>query len=418
MNTAFAGIDFGTSNSTVGIFSGASPELVMLEDGHSEMPSAIFFNFEDEQIVYGRKAKEEYIRGDEGRLMQALKSVLGTSLIQEKTAVMGGRMAFRDIIALYLRQLKRKLDAHMQDNVSSVVLGRPVHFIDGDETADRAAEKTLEGIARQEGFEHIAFQYEPIAAALAYEQTVTREELILVLDIGGGTADFSVIRVSPERKNAADRTSDILANTGIHIGGTDFDRLLSLAQVMPHLGYKTLTKDGKRALPSKYYFDLATWQFINQLYSPNILRELGEVRREAAQPHLVERLREVIRAKDGHMLATRVEQTKIDLSSAEIASLKIELEEEDVLVDATNADFHAAIGPSVGKIEATIQEALNKAGVTADQINSMFLTGGTTRIPMLREHFKSLMPNASVVEGNVFGAVGLGLAADARRKFA
>ncbi len=293
-----------------------------------------------------------------------------------------------------------------------------MHFRDHDEVADRAAEKTLAGIARQEGFKHIAFQYEPIAAALAYEQTVTREELILVLDIGGGTSDFSVIRVSPERKNAADRTNDILASSGIHIGGTDFDRLLSLAQVMPHLGYKTLTRDGKRTLPSRYYFDLATWQFINHLYSPNIQRQLGEVRREAAQPHLVERLREVIRAKDGHMLATRVEQAKIDLSSAEIASLKIELGEEDVLVDATNADFHAAIGQSVSKIEATIQDALKKAGVTADQINSMFLTCGTTRIPMLREHFKSLMPNASVVEGNVFGAVGIGLAADARRKFA
>ncbi len=418
MNSTFAGIDFGTSNSTVGVFAEQQPELIMLEEGHREMPSAIFFNFEDEQIVYGRQAKEEYIRGDEGRLMQALKSVLGTSLIQEKTAVMGGRMAFRDIIALYLRHLKRKLDTHMQENVSKVVLGRPVHFIDGDEVADRAAQNTLEGIAKQEGFEHIAFQYEPIAAALAYEQSVHREELILVLDIGGGTADFSVIKVSPERKNAVDRADDILANTGIHIGGTDFDRLLSLSQIMPQFGYKTLTKDGKRALPSKYYFDLATWQFINQLYTPNTLRELGEVRREAAHPHLVERLREVVRAKHGHMLATRVEQSKIDLSSTDTAELKIELEDEDILINATNADFHAAIAGSVQKIEATIHEALNKAGVKGEQITSLFLTGGTTRIPMLRSHFNSLMPGASIVEGDVFGAVGLGLAADARRKFA
>ncbi|SDQ16743.1 Hsp70 family protein [Pseudovibrio sp. Tun.PSC04-5.I4] len=418
MSIAYAGIDFGTSNSTVGVFSGALPELINLDQGNPEMPSAIFFNFEDEQIVYGRQAKQEYIRGDEGRLMQALKSILGTSLIQEKTAVMGGRMAFRDIIALYLRQLKHKLDAHLNEDVTKVVLGRPVHFIDGNETADKAAQDTLESIARQEGFKDIAFQYEPIAAALAYEQTVAQEELILVLDIGGGTADFSIIRVSPDRRNAPDRSNDILANTGVHIGGTDFDRLLSMAQVMPQLGYKTLTKCGKRALPSKYYFDLATWQFINQLYAPNILRELSEVRREAAQPHLVERLREVIRAKDGHALATRVEQAKIDLSSADIATVKIELEEEDVLLEMSTTEFRAAIDASICKIEQTINEALSNAGVTGDQINSMFLTGGTTRIPLLRRHFQELLPNATIVEGDVFGAVGLGLAADARRKFA
>lgn len=417
MSTAYAGIDFGTSNSTVGVFSGALPELINLDQGNPEMPSAIFFNFEDEKIVYGRQAKQEYTRGDEGRLMQALKSVLGTSLIHEKTAVMGGRMAFRDIIALYLRQLKHKLDAHMHEDVTKVVLGRPVHFIDGNETADKAAQDTLESIARQEGFKDIAFQYEPIAAALAYEQTVAQEELILVLDIGGGTADFSIIRVSPDRRNASDRSKDILANTGVHIGGTDFDRLLSMAQVMPQLGYKTLTKCGKRALPSKYYFDLATWQFINQLYAPNVLRELSEVRREAAQPHLVERLREVIRAKDGHALATRVEQAKIDLSSTKVATVKIELEEEDVLLEMSTTEFRAAIDASIGRIEQTINEALSNAGVAGDQINSMFLTGGTTRIPLLRQHFQELLPKATIVEGDVFGAVGLGLAADARRKF-
>lgn len=413
----FAGIDFGTSNSTVGIFSGNGPALVPLDQGHPEMPSAIFFNFEDEQIVFGRQAKEEYIRGDEGRLMQSLKSTLGTSLIWEKTAVLGGRMAFKDIIGVYLRQLKCKLETHVNSEVYEVVLGRPVHFVDSDETADQTAQNTLEDIARREGFKHIAFQYEPIAAALAYEQNVTREELVLVLDIGGGTADFSVIRVSPDRKSAADRTADILANTGVHIGGTDFDRLLSLSQVMPHLGFKTLTKDGKRALPSKYYFDLATWHFINHLYAPNILRELNEVRREAAKPELVERLRQVIRARDGHALASRVERAKIDLSSAEQAQIKLELEEEDLLLPTTAAAFHEAIATSITKIEETIHLALSKAGVKAEQINSMFLTGGTTRIPLLHQHFKNLLPNAQLVEGDVFGSVGLGLAADAKRKF-
>ena len=307
MRPISGGIDFGTSNSTVGIMAGERPRLVPLEGTHVTLPSAVFFNFEDDRTYFGRRAIEDYAAHTEGRLLRALKSVLGTSLIREKTRVKARSMAFADILGSFLGHLKTRLDEAAGQPVTRAVLGRPVHFVDDDEVADRQAESELEAVARAQGFDEIAFQFEPIAAALDYEQSVRREELALIVDIGGGTSDFSIVRVSPERAMAADRKADILANAGVHIGGTDFDRLLSVAKVMPELGYMSATKDGKRNLPVSYFFDLATWQRINLLYSNKAMTDLRQIRYEAARPDLVGRMIDIVAHRQGHALAGKVE---------------------------------------------------------------------------------------------------------------
>ena len=190
-----------------------------------------------------------------------------------------------------------------------------MHFVDDDDDGRRARRRReLETAARAQGFAHIDFQFEPIAAALDYERSVAREELALIVDMGGGTSDFSIIRVSPERARAAERKGDILANRGIHIGGTDFDRLLSLRHVMPHLGYGTPTKDHKRNLPAGYFVDLATWQRINLLYTAKAKHDLRQIRYEAERPDLVDRMISVVEHRFGHALATLVEAAKIELT--------------------------------------------------------------------------------------------------------
>ena len=163
-----------------------------------------------------------------GRLMRGLKSVLGTPLMEEATPVGRQRLRLRDVIARYLTAVKARAEAACGASLDSVVHGRPVHFVDGDPEADRRAEDTLRAIARDVGFREVSFQYEPIAAALDYERQVRSEEIALVADIGGGTSDFSIVRLSPERRSRVDRGGDILANDGVRIGGTDFDRQLSL----------------------------------------------------------------------------------------------------------------------------------------------------------------------------------------------
>ncbi|WP_269930816.1 Hsp70 family protein [Aminobacter sp. HY435] len=417
MRPAFGGIDFGTSNSTVGVIENGRPRLVALEGDSVTLPSAIFFNFEDDNTALGRRAIGEYTDGAEGRLMRALKSVLGSSLVHEKTRIKAKQIAFTDIIGMFVGHLKDKLETHVGEPVENVVLGRPVQFVDEDAAADAAAQGELEKAARAQGFKHIDFQFEPIAAALDYERTVTREELALIVDMGGGTSDFSIVRVSPERAAANDRKADILANRGIHIGGTDFDRLLSIANVMPELGYLTPTKDGKRNLPAGYFIDLATWQRINLLYTPKAKLDLRQIRFEAQRPDLVDRMIEVVEERFGHALATKVEKAKIELTDAEETSIDVSLPGAKFSAAMTRKGLEDTIRTEVGRVTATVADTLAEARVKASDITAVFLTGGSTAIPLARESILALVPQAKVVQGDAFGSVGLGLALDAQRKF-
>lgn len=417
MKPISGGIDFGTSNSTVGYIAGGRSRLVPLEGEHVAMPSAVFYNFEDNNTYFGRRAIADYTENAEGRLLRALKSVLGSSLIHEKTRIKARYLAFSDIIGTFIGYLKERLDNELGEDIDHVVLGRPVHFVDEDEAADRDAQGQLEAAARAQGFKHIAFQFEPIAAALDYEQSVTREELALIIDIGGGTSDFSIVRVSPQRAHAADRKDDILASTGVHIGGTDFDRLLSVAHLMPELGYKTLTRDGKRNLPAGYFNDLATWQRINMLYTPKAMTDLRQIRYEAARPELVERMIDIVTHRQGHALAGTVERAKIDLTDSDATMMNIALTDENLSLPVTRTGLDEAIDAAVERVTDTVQKTLCDAGVEARRITTLFLTGGSTAIPLLKSRVLSLFPDATVVQGDMFGSVGLGLALDADRKF-
>lgn len=412
------GLDFGTSNTTLGIARGNERSaLVPLEDGKPTIPSVIFFDFDSDDTLFGRAAIGAYTNGADGRMMRSLKSILGSSLADEVTRVKRRLVPFLDIVGQFVGALKQRAEAETGGELDHVMAGRPVHFVDGDPLADREAQRQLESAVRNQGFHHIEFQYEPIAAALDYEQHVTREELGLIIDLGGGTSDFSIVRVSPERSRATDRQADILATAGVHVGGTDFDRLLSLKKVMPELGYQTPTADGKRPLPSAPYVDLATWYRINRLYTPETLRELRHTQREARDPDRVADMISIVAHREGHRLAGAVEDAKIALTHEADAALAFEGEEVTLSTRMTRKALDAAIGGQIDKIADTIGLALASAGLAADRIETLILTGGSTQIPVIMARLRSLFPDARFVETDAFGSVGLGLALDARRKF-
>jgi len=412
------GLDFGTSNSTLAIAAGnAPPRLLPLENGRPTIPSTIFFDFEADRTLFGRTATTEYVSGTDGRMMRSLKSILGSSLADEAVRIKRRLVPFLEIIGIFVAELKQRAELESGGPLDSVVLGRPVHYVDDNPLADREAQDQMESAVRAQGFRHIAFQYEPIAAALDYEQQVTREELGLIVDLGGGTSDFSVVRVSPERARATDRQADILATAGVHVGGTDFDRLLSLKKVMPALGYQTPTKDGKRPLPSGPYVDLATWHRINRLYTPDLLRELKHTAREARYPDRVEKLMSIITHREGHKLAGAVEDAKIALTAAEAANLAFEGTEIELTTPISRAELTAALEGAVDKIEDTLRSVVAIAGLTAERIDTLILTGGSTQIPAVMQRLRANFPNAQFVATDAFGSVGLGLALDAVRKF-
>jgi hypothetical chaperone protein len=244
-----------------------------------------------------------------------------------------------------------------------------------------------------------------------------RKNLALIIDIGGGTSDFSIVRVSPERAKSADRKDDILASHGIHVGGTDFDRLLSIAHLMPELGYQSPTKDGKRNLPVGYYNDLATWQRIHLLYSSKATSALRQMRYEAARPDLVDRMIDIVGSRQGHAAAAKVEQAKIALTERTEAAIEISLTHEKLRLTITRAQMNEAIRTTVVRVQNAVADTLISAGVASSQITALFLTGGSSAIPLLKDSMLSMFPSASVIGGDMFGSVGLGLALDARRKF-
>ena len=417
--TLHCGMDFGTSNSTFAVAGGnAPPRLLPLEGQSVTLPSVIFFSFEDESAHFGRAAVSEYVTGADGRLMRSLKSVLGTSLFSDTTRIKRRAVSFAEILGTFIAEMRGRANAQLGQEIDTVVMGRPVRFVDDDDAADAEAQGQLEAAARGQGFRHIEFQFEPIAAALDYEQQVTREELGLVIDIGGGTSDFSVIRVSPERARSTDRRADILSTAGVHVGGTDFDRLLSLRKVMPLLGYRTETADGKRPLPSAPYYDLATWHRINRLYNnQKTLLELRSTEREAAHPELVEKMISVVSDRAGHRLAGRVEEAKIALTDHAETAFSFETHGAVIETTIARTDLTAALEDCVDRIGGTIRAALADAEVSADQIDTLILTGGSTQVPAISARIRELLPAARAVATDAFGSVGLGLALDAVRKF-
>ncbi|ATE61117.1 Hsp70 family protein [Thauera sinica] len=410
------GIDFGTSNSTVGWLRPAAPTLLALEDDRPTLPSAVFFNADEDTTSYGRAALAEYLEGYEGRLMRALKSLLGSSLIDGHTEVHGRALRFRDLLGSFIGELKRRAEAQAGRRFEQAVFGRPVHFVDDDEAADRKAQDTLEAIAREAGFRDVSFQFEPIGAALHYELSLAREELVLIADIGGGTADFSLVRLSPERARSSERREDLLGNAGVHVGGTDFDRALSLECVMPLLGYRGRMKNGAE-IPSSIFFQLATWHTINFAYSRQVWADLQHIYRDAAARTELDRLSRLVSRREGHWLALQVEQAKIDLSAAPDATLQLDRLEPGLAHAVTREDFARATRSLVERVGECVSGLLDHAGIGRDRIDTIYFTGGASGVAQLRARIAAELPAARSVEGDLYGSIGAGLAVEAARRY-
>ncbi|MCY1345080.1 Chaperone protein DnaK [compost metagenome] len=410
------GIDFGTSNSTVGWWRPDVEPLIALEDEKITLPSVVFFNTEERRPAYGRQALHEYLEGYEGRLMRSLKSLLGSSLLKSETTVLGSALPFKDLLGLFLGELKKRGEAAAGREFDSVVLGRPVFFVDDDEKADREASDTLVEVARKIGFSEVSFQYEPIAAAFDYERGVEREELVLIVDIGGGTSDFSLVRLAPERRDVADRQSDILATGGVHVGGTDFDKQLSLQGVMPLFGYGSRMKSDA-LMPTSYHLNLATWHTINAVYAQKSQLALKNMRYDIVDGTGIDRLFSLIEQRAGHWLAMQVEESKIELTQADNRRIDLARIEPGLAVELSRPLFEDAIDALLVRIRASVDALLAQAGVGAGQVDTLFFTGGSSGIPALRQSVAAMLPNARQVEGNLFGSIGSGLAIEARKRY-
>ncbi len=418
MAQVVCGIDFGTSNSSIAIADGQEVKLVAVEDSHLTIPSAIFFPGGREAMPsFGRAATEQFFNKQDGRYIRSLKRVLGTSLAGQGTVINGRVMKFDRIIALFIQNIKNKADAFVGHELERVVMGRPVHFIDNDPEGDKRAQQELKGIAESVGFKHIEFQFEPIAAAFAHEKNITGEKLALVVDLGGGTSDFTVIRLSNQYLNKKDRASDILANTGVRIGGNDFDKNLSLSAVMPELGYKTTFGEKNLEVPLKLFHDLSEWSKVNFLYTIKILSQTKQLLHQSHDKVRLKRFLSILEKESGHKVLAKIEEAKIALTDLQEYNALYDFIEADLLIRTRREQFENAIGTEVEKIAGAATACIQQAGVKAADIELVILTGGSSEVPLIQATFKQLFPNAALSDENKLSSVGLGLAYDSQMKF-
>lgn len=403
------GIDFGTSNSAAALI-GADGQLhvIPLDGRRSEMPTALFFANETHTVLYGSEAMQAYLAGTEGRLLRSLKSLLGSRLMEEYTLVNGQSIQFFDIVVLFFKELKRRCEAHVGHPIERAMLGRPVHFVDDNPERDALAQATLGRAASEAGFTHIDFQLEPIAAAFDFEQRVNVETTALVVDIGGGTSDFTVIRLNPARGQQWDRSADILATTGVHIGGTDFDRLLDLSTVMPLLGYKHLGTGG-RPVPNSVFFDLSTWHLIHQAYTRKAMHFAKELWTDYTDQTLHGRLMEVLEGQHGHRILAGVEAAKIACSvSHEASMVKLDFLRSELDPTITADGMADALQQALAQVVQCAGACVQESGLAA--VDVVYLTGGSSALRPLMEALQTAMPGATLVSGDRFGGVAAGLA--------
>jgi hypothetical chaperone protein len=413
------GIDFGTSNSAAALVD-ASGQLhtIALESSRTSMPTALYFSNEDDSLSFGTTAMQHYLSAVKdglgaGRLMRSIKSLLGSGLMAEQTVVNGQSMSFFDVVVMFLREIKRRTEAQLGYQVTAAMLGRPVHFVDDNQERDALAQATLKRAAHAAGFEHVAFELEPIAAAFDYERRILTSTQVLVADIGGGTSDFSVIQLRPGQRQAQNRSADILATSGIHLGGTDFDRLLDLGCVMPLMGYGQRTPSG-RELPNGIFYELATWHLVHHASSRKNLAEARDLWRDYTDLQQHKRLLHVLTERLGHQLLAEVEAAKIACSDGghsqniDLGCMDLHPQTPHLQAVLSPQTLHTLVATQLQAITHCARQCVADAGLAQPEV--LYLTGGSSALKPLIQELGEAFPGTQVIHGDRFGGVASGLA--------
>ncbi|MEM9344575.1 MAG: Hsp70 family protein [Pseudomonadota bacterium] len=405
------GVDFGTSNSAAGVAQDGRVRLIELSPGQTTIPTTFFFEFDMREILIGDPANAALLEGAEGRFMRALKRVLGTSLMHEKRRLLNEQLTFVDIIGRFLRHLKDRAEADTGQVFDRAVSGRPVVFHGADDPRERQAEDDLRACYHAAGFQEVEFLPEPEAAAIA--SGVVSGEVGLIVDIGGGTSDFSLFR-------AGNAGVTILANHGVRIGGTDFDRAISIDRVMPLLGLGTEIRKamgaGTLPAPKSIFHKLATWEEIPFLYTTQNKRMVAEMTRLAEDPGTLSRLGAVLEHELGHELAFAVERGKIEANSGSAtAQIGLNVVEQGLFADLPEDAVTACLAAFAEDLDQGAIETLARAGLSAERVDRVIYVGGSSLMTMVPDTMKARFPQANHSFAEVFTAVAEGLAIAAGR---
>jgi len=416
------GIDFGTTNSAVALVDGTTePRLANFQSasGSSETFRSILY-FEPkpvrgrENVFAGPLAVEQYRKAThKGRFLQSLKAYLGDAGFTG-TAIGGRQRTLPQLIALIIQRLVRAGEESLGPLPSRAIVGRPVHFtVARSEEHDSLALARLREALELAGIADPIFEYEPVAAAYAYQQRLTRAATVLIGDFGGGTSDFSLLALEPPAPGTGTGGVTILGNDGVAIAGDAFDRAIVRHAVAPQLAKGSdyvSPPDKVLPMPEWVYSKLERWHHLSFLKSGETLEMLRRIKRTSTAPRAVAALLHLIEEDLGYELHERVNATKITLSSALEAELRFDLEQLEVRWHATREQFEHWLRHDLRLIERCIEQLLARSGVDGKAIDTVFLTGGSSFVPAVRAIFSRLFPDATLSGGQELTSVATGLA--------
>jgi hypothetical chaperone protein len=408
------GIDFGTSNSALAILDTETREAVKL----FTVPSLLFFQEPKERgqftkVAVGQDAIDQYVQNRmNGRFMKSIKKVLPNKSFVDTR--IGNRMyKAEDLVALILVHLKKLADDFLSEDIKTAVIGRPVVF-DEAEDKDALAQTRLQKAAKIAGFEEIHFQLEPVGAAYTYERQIEKSELVLVADFGGGTSDFSLMRLDPAAKNLANRKSDIIGQGGIYIGGDNFDSDIMWHKGTPHFGRgvkEEFTPGKPLDLPLSYFQNICSWEKMNFLDTLRMKLSIEKSYQYSGKDYRVKNLQILISENLGYSFFKEIEKAKIMLTHENNAPLVFQKHGVEIDEEVSLSEFKdEIIAQNLTKIEDYLDQFLKEKGIAKESIDVVFMTGGTSLIKPLNQIFKDKFGEDKLKSGDNFNSVAMGLA--------
>lgn len=404
------GIDFGTTNSALAIYDEESRDII-----HTIIiPSLIYFHQNAaEGYVVGKAAITSYLSDNmKGRFIKSVKQVLSRSSFTE-TRIHNKRYNASDLVAIILKELKSRADQLTGQDCRKAVIGRPVFFDDDDVQKDTLAQTRLQKAATLAGFTEVRFQFEPIGAAFAYEKSLAQKENVLVADLGGGTTDFTYLVLDPEKANSKDRKSDMMANGGIYIGGDTFDSAFMWEKGTPYFGKNTkyeATPGKVLTVPVSLFANICSWEQMNFFNGLRIKKDMEDYYYFSGNDRKFKNLITLIDNNLGYSVFQAIEQTKITLTEKNEAIFRYHQSEIDIEEKISLSEYENIIARDIERIENYLEKFLHKNNIAPKDIDSLFLTGGTSMIGSIQTLFRKKFPHVKLNSGDNFKSVAKGLA--------
>ena len=315
------GLDFGTSNSAVALSTG---EVLRVEPSAPQprlSRSVLFFPEDTPEVLAGGPAIERYLEDNAGRFIQSMKTWLPSSTFT-RTQIRNRTLLLEELIAVFLKSLRTRAMESLGHELDEVVLGRPARF-SVDPKADAFAEERLRKAAELAGFSQVSFLIEPIAAALTYEATLSRDELVLVADFGAGTSDLTLMWLGPNRRVKADRREDVVASSGVYVGGDRFDAAIMKHKLLPYFGQGSTYEVGFKRMPIPTYVlsRLLSWNEMSLIREKSTRELIDQMLKNSDHKPAIEALHDLVMYNLGYRLYRAIEKAKVELSTRTSATV-------------------------------------------------------------------------------------------------